>query len=113
MMGGFAKPVFALILLGAFAAFLPSSMLAVAYLVGLIATVCLGDLYSGYQARRQVANWCAYHGFSVPRWKHRGGFVSWGCSFWSFCEILKCEFEDSSGATHDVMIDVFAPAFGF
>ncbi len=44
---------------------------------------------------------------------NEGGFVSWGWSIWSFCEMLPCDFDDSEGTTYEVLIDVFAPVFGF
>ena len=110
---GFAKPIFGLILLAIVIPFLPSRLLAIVWIGGLITFASIGEWHSRFRARRQVDSWCVSHGFSSPRWKPRGGFVSWGCSVWSVCEILVCEFDDSYGRTHDVLVDVYAPAFGF
>jgi len=113
MVCGFSKPVFGLLPLVAVIPLLPSRMLAVAWFVGLVVMMIVGEWHSRFRARRQVATWCSRYGFSAPRWKRRSGFVSWGCSVWSFCEILTCSFEDHSGATFEVLVDVCAPAFGF
>lgn len=110
---GFARPVFGVLLLGAAIPFLPSRTYAIAWFIGVLAILVVGEWHAGYRARQQVTSWCSRHGFSAPRWKRRGGFVSWGCSVWSHCEILTCDFDDNSGVTHDVLVDVCAPVFGF
>jgi len=109
---GFAKPVLGMIPVFAVALVLPSATLVVGWLVGFGLMFMFGDLVARWRARLQTARWCREHGFGNPRWPRRGGFVSWGWSIWSFCEMLPCEFEDADGITHKVVVDVCAPVFG-
>ena len=110
---GFAKPIFGLLALSIVTPFLPTRNLAIAWMVGLVTLLSVGDLYARFRARHLTSAWYAQHGYSAPRWKRRGGFVSWGISVWSCCEILPFEFDDNTGVTHNVLLDVCAPVFGF
>ncbi len=109
---GFAKLLIGPLALAAIALTMPSRGLALGWLAVVLGIIIAGDWFTGYSARRQVAAWCNENGFSAPRWKRRGGFVSWGVSIWSFCELLSCEFDDSTNTTYDALVDVCGSTFG-
>jgi len=102
MASGFAKPTLGLIASIIVGLAFPSRPLMIVWIVIVALLFTVGESYSRYIARRQTAQWCRSH-----------GFVSWGWSFWSFSELLPCEFDDSTGTTHNVLVDLYAPLFGF
>jgi hypothetical protein len=113
MVSGFTQPTVGLIALGVVGLAMPSWMLTILWIVFVTSLVAIGQSFCRYVARKQTERWCRINGLTDPRWKRRGGFVSWGWSIWSFCEILPCDFDDKAGTTYEVLIDVCAPVFGF
>lgn len=113
MASGFTKPSLGLIGSIIVGLAFPSRLLMIVWIVIIALLFTVGESYSRYIARRQTTQWCRSHGYGTPRWIRRGGFVSWGWSFWSFSELMPCEFDDSTGTTHNVLVDLYAPMFGF
>ena len=113
MATGFAQPTVGLIAISVAGLALPSWTFTLLWMVFVISFIAVGQSFCRYLARKQTEQWCRAHGFTKPRWKRRGGVVSWGWSIWSYCEILRCDFDDTTGTTYEVLIDVCAPVFGF
>ena len=113
MASGFAKPTLGLIALLSVAFIAPTRTHTIAWIAFVTLLFGLGEWHCRFRARRQTQSWCRQQGFSEPRWSPRSGFVTWGWSLWSFCEMLPCEFDDHNGTTQHTIVDLRAPMFGF
>jgi hypothetical protein len=82
-----------------------------AYFIFLMA-VTLGDAVAKYRVLRRVRKWADDHGITNVTRLPRGGFVSWGWSFWTFAEILAYQVIDEAGVERTIRGSYCAPMFG-
>jgi hypothetical protein len=111
---GFAQPLIGMALVSII--IVPIFMMLgwVYWSIGVAAGVIfLGERVGKFRAKKQILEWCYANGLSNPTAQRRGGFVSWGLSFWTYADMIPYLAEDDQGKEVKITTSYEASLFGF
>lgn len=81
-------------------------------IAGVFLTFAAADAMVRYRAARQIRRWAAAQGLREVQKCPRGGFPSWGATFWTFAEMDWYRGVRDDGVPRDILASTHAPAFG-